>query len=153
MPPNSPTPRERGWSSGKAPLPVVALVTGAWSCFGQSPQLSGGVGEHDSSPYPNNWTLGFLERFGRLLNLGRVWLNRVCFSRRQDFYICLLLKKVRWDLQLYGARSAAGKALKGLKEVVGEGVQVIDEGVPTRHGAEHTQLILGLVDGPSYRSR
>ena len=37
--------------------------------------------------------------------------------------------------------------MEGFEEVVGQGFEVVDEGVPAGDGAEHSELVFGLVDG------
>ena len=59
----------------------------------------------------------------------------------------LLIEEVGRNLKLDGAGATGGETLEGFEEVVGHGLEVVDEGVPTGDGAEHSELVFGLVDG------
>ena len=91
--------------------------------------------------------LAFRRACGGFFDGGWIRWWGCCVAGGKDLDVGLFVEEVSWDFELDGAGSAGGEALEGFKEVVGHGLEVVDEGVPSGDGAEHSQLVFGFVDG------
>ena len=114
--------------------------------LGELAEFVGGVGEHDAASDPDDGALGVSEGVGGLFDGGWIRWWGCGVAGGEDFNVGLFVEEVSWDFELDGAGSAGGEALEGFEEVVGHGFEVVDEGVPAGDGAEHSELVFGLVD-------
>ena len=98
-------------------------------------------------PHQDDRPLGLEQHLQPLLHLVGVALGYVRLPGGQHFDIGLCAQKIGGYLQFDGPGPAGLEPVEGLGDVVGDGLHLIDHGVPVGHRLEHTELVLGLVGG------
>ena len=114
--------------------------------FCELTEFAGGVGEHYAASDPDDGTFGVAEGGCGFFDGGRVGLRGGYVAGRDDFDVDLFVEEVGGDFEFDGSGTPGVEALEGFEEVVGHGFKVVDEGVPAGDGAEHAELVLGLVN-------
>ena len=76
-----------------------------------------------------------------------VALRNACIPGPEDLHVGLVAEQVRGQLELDWPGPTVLETLKGLHQVVGDGLNLADHGVPVGNRLEHAKLVLGLVGG------
>ena len=128
-------------------LGAVAGYDGRAQAFGQPDYVVRAAGGVDFLAEEDYGTFGVAEEVPGALDLHRVALGYVRFAGLQDFDLGLLAEEVGGHFQLDGTRATLAEADESLDEVVGDGFNLADAGVPVGYGGEHTQLVFGFMGG------
>ena len=131
----------------KGPLGAVGGYHRRAQCLRQADNLVGAaqhlhlLADHYRGP------LGLENQLEGLLHQRRIALGHSRVPGPQNLHVGAVPQQVGGQLQLYRTRATILKPLKGLHEIVRNGLHLADHGVPVGHGLEHPQLVLGLVGG------
>ena len=128
-------------------LGAVAGDDGCAEAFGKLDYVIRAAGGVDLLAEEDHGTPGVAEDVPGAFNLDRVALGDVGLAGAQDLDVGLLAEEVGGDLELDGSWTTLAETDEGFDEMVGNGLDLADLGVPVGDGGEHAQLVLGLVGG------
>ena len=118
---------------------------GSAQFFSQLYNLLGTAQHVDLFTHKYHWALCLEQHLQSLFNLSGVSLRNLCLLGTRQFNINFGSQKVGWYLQFARSRTAGLEPLKGIIDVVRNGLDLRDRSVPVGDRLEHPKLILGLV--------
>ena len=132
---------------GECALGAVGCDHGCTESFGQADDFVGAAEHLDFLADDDGGTPRLEQELQSLFHHRRVALGDAGVAGADNFHVGTVAQKVGGKLELDGTGTAVLESLEGLEQVVGDGLDLADHGVPVGNGLKHAELVFGLMGG------